>query len=183
MWIQTRNAWYKLKQPCTRKILLSDGTETSQEIVHQELRAKCSLLSNILDMMSDDNGYLCTAFIIFHATKTPSDSYLALTLDENELQTASNFCTKPFDFNLLRRDPQFIQTQLKGTDYNLSQNSKFVMGLKEMQKNLRKAKRNNEEWLQTPFYFGTSAEEAEFRSNRYPWGCQKRDEDGMSFII
>ena len=181
IWVYTRRAWYKLKQPCRRSILLSNGTETSQEIVHQEFRAKCSLLSNLLDMMSDDNGYLSTPFVMFHATKTPSESHSALKLDVNELQTAGNFCTEPFDCKLLKRDPQFIRMQLQGTDHNLSQKCNFIMGLRVMQKDLRKAKANNDKSLETSFCFGTSAEEAEFRSNRYPWGCPKRDENGMFF--
>ena len=174
IWVESRNAWYKLQQPSREKVTLSDGSQTSQEILHLPLRAKCGLISNIMDMMSV-SGILQVEFLNYHAQRSPYQSCTDLCLTKEEKQMNPCMCDIPFDFYLLRRDPLFFKNELKGLDARFSQTCSFMKGLSQLSANLKNAKKNKEEWTLKDFDYLVSAQGAEYRSSRYPWGCPRLD--------
>ena len=174
IWVLSRNAWYKLEKPCQKLITLSNGAKISQDVLHQPLRAKCGLISNIIDMMSV-SGILQVEFIKYHAERLPYQSYSDLCLTKEEKQMNPRICDVPFHFELLRRDPIFFKTQLKGLDARFSHTCAFMKGLSVLSSELKEAKNRKELWALEYFDYRASAEGAETRSNRYPWGCQKLD--------
>lgn len=173
IWVQSRNAWYKLEQPSTDLIALSDGSQTSQDILHQPLRAKIGLLSNIIDMMSFSDP-----FVKKYSKMSPLQSYHAICLTDEETQINPKICDVPFDVYLLRRDPLFVKKHLKDWNSRLSQTCPFMKGLTELSTILKLAKKKKEQWALEDFDYSSSAKDAEERSNRYPWGCPRLDAEG-----
>lgn len=164
MWVLSRQAWYKLLQPCTKVITQNDGIRTSQDILHQPVRANCGLLNNILDMLSDSNGNLEDQFVSFFSELTPEECYDVLE--------------KPFDFDLLKRDPAFVKDCLSNLHENLPDSCVFVNGLKKLRLEYSQARKRKMHWVLRSFDYCASAEMAEERSNRHPWGCRKLNSNG-----
>jgi len=182
IWVLTKFAWYKLKKPCDKLITQSDGEQISQEILHLPLRAKCGLLSNILDLMSNSYGILNAENVTYHANRTLEMSYKMFLLDEEEQKQDPTLCKDSFDIFLLQRHPKFVKTQFKGVDTKFSNNSSVMKGLTALSKELSDAIKKKEHWATDEIDYRKSAEMAEERSSRYPWGCQKLSEDGKCSI-
>lgn len=177
IWILSKNAWYRLKQPCKKVIKRLNGIDISQNELHHSFHAKLGLLSNIIDMMSDSRGYIQPSLVAYHSKLSPEASHKALCPNHDEILQNPLLCKEPFDLRLLKRDPAFVRQNLENLDTTLSNTCVFMLGLKKLE---REAERrgNDKDFTKKEFDFIKSAEAAEKRSQRWPWGEQKEDEDG-----
>ena len=178
IWVQSRDAWYKLKKPCNKLVILPNGEQSSQEILHQSLRAKCGLMNNLLDMMSNKNGTLDFSYLMYHSKQNPFASYSVLYASEEELKQNPNICNDPFDMELLKRASKFVKTHFEGADSNFKKTCTFMKGLTSLSNDFESAKKRSDTWAIQPFDYICSAEFSEQRSNRYPWGCLRLDDEG-----
>ena len=160
-------------RPCRGVVHRSkDRSPLSQEFVHLPIRAKFGLLSNLADMLGERPGGLPERSLVaeVHAHRTPEESHVLLKTSDEELQN-HDLNSDPFDWDLLRREVGFVQDYLKDFDEGLVPKCRFMKGLAEMKKQFNNAKKNKEEWATREFNYLSSAEGAERRSNRLPWGC------------
>jgi hypothetical protein len=170
IWFQTNDAWYKLEQPCTARLY----SGKSQDDVHLELRAKFGLVSNLLDMFNEKSKSLrLENFFGLHDSRTPSESYNVLSPTPGHLERHPELPTEPFDMELLRREATFVKQHIQDCGVGFSK-SKFVKGLTEMEKERKKThkhkKKGGDRKDDDEFDYLASAEAAEKRSGRRPWG-------------
>ena len=165
IWIQTSDAWYKLEQPCTARVY----NGKSQDDVHLELRAKFGLVSNLLDMFNEKSKSLkLENFFGLHDSRTPSESLNVLTPSPGQLERHPMLPTEPFDMELLRREATFVKQHIQDCGVGFAK-SNFVKGLTEMEKEWKKTHKDKKKGG-GEFDYLASAEAAEKRSGRRPWG-------------
>lgn len=161
LWVNSGDAWYWLHD-----------WHASQDTLHQAMRAKFGLLSNLIDTLLE-GGY----FENFHRELSPKLLHQKLScLDEAAFQVFKQnrdddddtlIFQEPFDYTLLSEQGSisFIKQHLGGL-YPGFDKSKFW---KELVK-LKGHKRGTPKW--TSEQYRASAELAEERSQRMPWGVR-----------
>jgi len=145
IWIKSKKAHYKLKEP---------------EKEDLRFRAKFGLIMNLIDLFEKD-------FIALHAKRTPNSVYNLMSPSESIIKEHSNpplnvLHSHPFDLDLLQLYPEFVYQSLLNFDPLLNEYCVFMKSLKEI--NCQKT--NNKKKID----YLKSAQESERRSNRSPWG-------------
>jgi hypothetical protein len=158
IWIQSSFAWYKLMSP-SFSVTDPEGNVTMHDL-HVPFRAKFQLLSNLVDMFSEDDF----RYLDVHISKTPKEVFDILSPNQQLLARYPDLNTMPFDFELLKRCPAFIKQHLTNLHPKLSPSCQFIQGLDQMEGELKLSKK-----VQT-FDYMQSAFEAEKRSSREPHG-------------
>ena len=167
IWFGTKDAWYKLEQPCTAKIYKGK----SQEDLHVKLRAKFDLVSNLLDMFTESSKALnLESFFGLHACRSPVESHTLLSPTKELLEEYPELGAEPFDLELLKREAKFVNEHLAGCHQDFSRTCNFVKGLAAME-NAWKA--SGGAAAEDNFDYLASAKAAEDRAGRLPWGCLK----------
>eukprot|EP00562_Extubocellulus_spinifer_P006943 CAMPEP_0178518104 /NCGR_PEP_ID=MMETSP0696-20121128/26066_1 /TAXON_ID=265572 /ORGANISM="Extubocellulus spinifer, Strain CCMP396" /LENGTH=982 /DNA_ID=CAMNT_0020148619 /DNA_START=52 /DNA_END=3000 /DNA_ORIENTATION=+ len=167
IWFGTKDAWYKLEQPCTAKIY----NGKSQEDLHVKLRAKFDLVSNLLDMFTESSKALnLESFFGLHACRSPAESHTLLTPTMELLEEYPQLVAEPFDLELLKREAKFVNEHLAGCHEDFSRTCNFVKGLAAMEKAW---KASGGAAAEDNFDYLASAKAAEDRAGRFPWGCLK----------
>jgi hypothetical protein len=110
-----------------------------------------------------------------HSNQSPEKSYKILCASPEQISQARerhaiDIETKPFDFELLRREAKFVKENMKDFDPNWKATCAFVKGLSQLEKEYQKAKREKESWAFEEFDYLSSAVAAEQRSKRNSWG-------------
>eukprot|EP00978_Attheya_sp_CCMP212_P001017 scaffold2109_cov50-Attheya_sp.AAC.1 len=170
IWVVSKHAWYNLKEPCS-----------SQTELHIPMRAKFGLVSNIADMvgqvryMKGHTGLNTSSFVAMHSNQSPEKSYKVLCASPEQIAQARkrhdvDIETKPFDFELLRREAKFVKENMKDFDPHWKATCAFVKGLSQLEKEFQKAKREKQLWAFEDFDYVSSAAAAEQRSRRNSWG-------------
>jgi len=180
-WVESSNAWYKLKHPCPVGIPISvklkddldlgEAVLPSQADLHLPLRAKFGLLSNILDIFSEEFAGEPHYYLNLHACRTPTETYQILSREdvtlENQSESNNLELAEPFDLELLRYSAGFIKRHLSNFHPNLTTNCEFVKGLSRFENDFVNSY-NGLKW--TAETYRDSAEQAEKRSNRTSFG-------------
>lgn len=176
IWVQSEYAWYKLIKPSTNKVRTRNGF-TSQEEVHLPLRAAFALTSNILDMMDERNEQK-TPFLEYHANKSPKESFELLCRQEIDINTGNISLFVPFDYKLLEIEAGFVGSFLNGHKL-MRKECRFIQGLFQMRNDyllfMAKHTKGSPSYVPKKDYdYLKSAENAEFRGRRKPWGSKIR---------
>jgi hypothetical protein len=164
VWIETSKAWYKLLSPSTS--FQQDGSTTTMHDIHTPFRAKFQLLSNLIDMLSEDDFH----YLDFHLSKRPTQVFQALCLTSQLLSKYPDLNPIPFDIRLLRRNPAFIKHHLTKLHPDLTSSCEFMKGLTQMEEIFKNAKKIKERWVVEPFDYMKSALDAKRRGSSEPYG-------------
>jgi hypothetical protein len=159
LWVATKKAWYWLH-----------GCHQSQDEIHQITRAKFGLMSNLIDIFKEGSY-----FVTSHCNLSPKEVHQKLScLDDSVFETfkqnrdddESIIFQEPFDYTLLTDQGgiTLLKHHLGDLFPGLMIESKFWEELNK----ITERKRGTAKW--TPDQFRASAELAEERSQRTPWG-------------
>ena len=176
-WIQTKHAWYWLKEPseATKPIgvrircgdedeeaVVVEAALPSMDEVHMEMRARQNLVSELCDVFlfdeAEPNAY---RHLKHHSKHKPLQVYQDLIPNEEQKRQHPDHPHKPFDYELLQSCPLFVKEHLVDIHEDLNEKCVFIKSLKTM-------KRSTRVWTTTEY--ADSANDAEFRSGRLPWG-------------
>ena len=178
LWIGSKLAWYWLRQPALEKKQWKVRVESkflqspdkpelyaqqpnSQEDQHLEMRAKMDLFSNLCDVLLFDETD--TQTMVRHSNKKPQHVWRDLMPDAELAEQYPQYPQEPFDYELLKDSAGFILEHIRGFDMKrLPDDSPFMRGLEKLRRPTGR-KWSNQELLR-------SAQEAERRSGRFPWG-------------
>eukprot|EP00590_Aulacoseira_subarctica_P004323 CAMPEP_0172434064 /NCGR_PEP_ID=MMETSP1064-20121228/70435_1 /TAXON_ID=202472 /ORGANISM="Aulacoseira subarctica , Strain CCAP 1002/5" /LENGTH=744 /DNA_ID=CAMNT_0013182261 /DNA_START=2620 /DNA_END=4854 /DNA_ORIENTATION=- len=138
--------------------------------IHTPFRAKFQLLSNLIDMLSEDDFH----YLDFHLSKSPTQVFQALCPTSQLLSKYPDLNPIPFDIRLLRRNPAFIKHHLTKLHPDLTSSCEFMKGLTQMEEEFGNAKKIKARWVMEPFDHMQSALDAENRGSREPYGDFKR---------
>lgn len=159
LWVATTEAWYWLHD-----------CDESQEELHQPMRAKFGLLSNLIDTLLEDDKYFETyeklAPKLVHQKLSCLDEALFQVYKQNQANDILYF-QEPFDYTLMSEQGgvTLLKQHLGGLFPGLEK-SKFW---KELVKQ-KGRKPGTAKW--TPEQYRASAELAEERSQRTAWGMK-----------
>ena len=174
IWFGTKDAWYKLEQPCTAKVY----NGKSQEDLHVKLRAKFGLVSNLLDMFTESSKALnLESFYGLHACRSPLESHSLLSPSRQGLAENPELVAEPFDLELLKREAKFVSDHLSGCHEDLTETCMFIKGLAAMEKEWKASGKASAE---DTFDYLASAKAAEARAGRLPWGSLSFQKDEES---
>jgi hypothetical protein len=177
IWVETEEAWYKLKQPSKEspkfKIKIPGYQESidktlfahlpDQAHLHLELRAKLGLISNLSDIF-DESDPESVAYVKEMVDKKPGDLHRDLCPSQDFLDEFPDRAKEPFDLQLLRNVPDFVKSCLVNPETFLNDSSTFIRSLKNPTKKVF-----------TPEEYEESAKLAEKRGARLPWGDRIKD--------
>ena len=178
----------------------------SQETVHLPLRARLGLLSNLVDLLSEpygggsstDNGDaagkdedgITHNYVPIHAKRTPEAIHALLSPSEEiwkEHNTPEQpLNSEPFDLELLKECPGFVRRHLDAMHALLDADCLFMSSLTEMDKARTDAGKDrpaegaygDDDVGWSDESYRTSAESAEARGRRTPWGDIIPGEEG-----
>ena len=168
----------------------------SQEELHLPLRARAGLLSNLADLLTepcggardadggdggdgdgDGPGGTAPTYVSIHAKRTPDEVHALLTPTEEQLvlhnrpAEGRSLNASPFDLDLLRTCPGFVRHHLEALDEALDGECAFFQALDRMEAARREGgdgSAGSGTWPAEALR--RSAEEAEARGRRRPWG-------------
>ena len=174
LWIESRKAWYQLKDPDTSTptlmVKVSSSKRTpclfpSQEKVHTKLRANFALVSNIVDVFSEVHNEKEFFHISKYAKCTPLELHTQSKNPNSHLNVMSENETnrEPFDYQLLQNSAAFCRQHLVDFHVQLNEECTFIKGLDNLIKSAAMKDEDHE-------YYIRIAEEAERRSGRTAWG-------------
>lgn len=182
IYVQTSTAFYWLKEPCKDTVDIGGNEQaigtpndnqpstniTSQEIIHQPIRAKFGLLSNLIDMFSDQNYN----FVNFYAKRSITNTHCLLRPNAEILaryDTSEEPLNKePFDLNLLKQFPEFVRRNMENLHDMLPNECVFFYSIKEFEQQFKERQRKLVPWSDEEYI--ESAEASESRSGRHSWG-------------
>jgi hypothetical protein len=178
IWVQTTSGiWYLLKEPCQHQahvdlnITVSGqqvqgetvtGTLPAQVEYHIEYRAKLGLISNLADIFLFDGD---DKYLERHSKKPAKDLHEELLPAKQMLAKYPERASEPFDLELLKRYPLFVFAHFQDL---LPPRCKFLTSLKNA---------TGDHWTAQDFI--ASAEAAEARGARYPWGQPRADQESI----
>ena len=192
IWVETESACYYLKDPChvaVPRVTYFDGDEQnksssllakdpylpSQMSLDLILRAKISLLSNIIDIFCEKKGNKSHHYAPLHAKIRVEESHKMLSLDSSLLKLKYKHVKpvlneEPFDLKLLKQKEvtMFVWKCLRNYHLTLSDNSTFMKSLLALTKEQESQKQHQNEWREIDYQKGALI--AEKRGKRESWG-------------
>jgi len=183
IYIQTSTAFYWLKEPSKDLVKVINSEDIydkntnehpttsfiSQEIVHNPMRARLGLLSNIIDIFSDQKYN----FVYLYAKRSSTNIHCLLRpnqriMDRYNNATEGPLNKEPFDLNLLKKIPEFVRRNMENLHDFLPDECAFFESIREFEQQLKENQRKVVPWTEEEYI--ASANASEQRSGRYPWG-------------
>jgi len=172
-WIESKRAWYRLEDP--DKTRIQDDNGRSQYDIFLQYRALGGLLSNIIDMNSNEIGGV-SHIVQTYRDFEPEELHRKLSLTPDERQSLNTDSPiDPYDMNLIRLRSDFLVTELKTFDKEFGENCTFYKGLKRLSAEIKKARRRKDD---SQYDYLKSARLSEIRSERNAYGGQILGSDG-----